>query len=86
MRLAVGLALAVAFAAALVVTTLSQNQVECEVCMQFGGRSACRTVAAEDRDYAVAMAVSNACAVLASGVTPGIQCSQTPPVSVACGE
>ena len=86
MRLAVGLLLAATFAAALVYTTLYESQVECEVCVQFGGRSACRTVAAADRDRAVAMAVTNACAVLSSGVTPGIQCSQTPPRSVRCDE
>ena len=86
MRLVVTLALAAAFAAALVYTALSQGKVECEVCMEFRGRGVCRTVAAADRDQAVVMAVSNACAFLSSGVTPGIQCGQTPPRSVTCSE
>ncbi len=86
MRLFVGLVFAAAFGAALVYTALSQSAVECEVCMQFGGRGTCRTVAAADRDQAVAMAISNACALLTSGVTPGIQCGQTPPRSVTCND
>ena len=86
MRLAAVLVLAAAFAAALVYTALNQGKVECEVCMEFRGRGICRTVAATDRDQAMAMAVSNACAFLASGVTQGIQCGQTPPRSVTCSE
>jgi hypothetical protein len=84
MRIAAGLGLAALFVAALVYATLSESQVECEVCIQFQGQTACRTVSATDRDRAIAMAVSNACAVLANGVTPGIQCSQTPPHSIEC--
>ncbi len=86
MRLALKLSLVAAFAAALVYTALSQGKVECEVCMEFRGRGVCRTVAAAERDQAVAMAVSNACAFLSSGVTPGIQCGQTLPRSVTCSE
>ena len=86
MRLAIGLALAATFAVALVYTALSQSKVKCEVCMQFGGRATCRTVAAAERDRAVAMAISNACAILSSGVTAGIQCGQTTPRSIRCNE
>jgi hypothetical protein len=83
-RTAAAVLLAAAFVVAMVYFTLSEGQVECEVCMEFGGRTACQTVAAVDRDRALAMAVSSACAVLTSGVTPGIQCGQTPPRSVSC--
>ena len=84
MRLAAGLAVAAVFAAALVYATLSESQVECEVCMRFGGRSACQTVAAIDRDRALAMAVSGACSILTGGVTRGMECGRTPPRSVTC--
>lgn len=84
MRLAIGLVLAAAFAAALVYSTLAESEVECEVCMAFGGRQSCRTVAAADRAYAVSMATSNACADLTGGVTRGIQCSAQTPRSIRC--
>lgn len=70
----------------MVYTTLSESQVECEVCMEFGGRSICRTVAAAERNQALAMAVSNACAIISDGVTAGIQCGQTRPRSVTCND
>ncbi len=86
MRRAIGVALAVAFVFALVYTALSQSKVECEVCMQFGGSATCRTAAAAERDQALVTAIRNACAILSSGVTDGIQCDQTPPRSVTCTE
>jgi hypothetical protein len=84
MRIVVGLALAAAFFAALVISLRNQAQVECEVCIEFRGRSECRTNLAVDRDRAVLEATANACALLAGGVTDGIQCSSTPPRSVQC--
>lgn len=86
MRVAVGVLLGVVFAAGLFWATLSESSVSCEVCMAFGPQEACRTVSAADREHAVAMAVSSACAVLSGGVTQGIRCSQTPPRSVSCTE
>ncbi len=86
MRVVVGILFSAVFAAAVVYTTLSESQVECEVCMEFGGRSICRTVAAAERNQALAMAVSNACAIISDGVTAGIQCGQTRPRSVTCND
>jgi hypothetical protein len=85
-RVLVGLLLALAVAAALVVATRRQAAVECTVCMEFGGRSACRTAHGANREAAEIGAARSACAVLASGVTLGLQCDRTPPRSVSCSE
>ena len=82
--MAAGLLVAVLFMAALVYNTLQQSQVTCEVCMEFEGSRTCRTVSGEDRDTAISMGVQNACALLANGVTPGIQCGRTAPTSISC--
>jgi hypothetical protein len=82
-RIAV-IALALAFFAALAVATQREAAVECEVCMVYAGREACRTSSAADRDLAIRGAVSTACAVLSSGVTRGMECDRTPPRSVQC--
>ena len=85
-RIGVGIALAVVFFGVMVYALSNQAQVECEVCIEFGGRRECRTNIAIDRNRAVMEATNNACALLASGVTNGIACSNTPPRSVSCQE
>jgi hypothetical protein len=72
--------------AALVFATTREATVECEVCVEFGGQTACRTGRAGDRESALRGAVSTACAVLSSGVTSGMACDRTPPRSVRCDE
>jgi hypothetical protein len=81
---AIGLLVAAAFLAALVLATRREAAVECTVCMEFEGRSACRTAAAPEREAALRGAATTACAILASGVTRGLQCDRTPPRSVQC--
>jgi len=85
-RLAIGALLALAFASALLIATLGQMQVSCEVCVEFDGRRACREGAAEDREGAVRQAQSTACAILSRGITEGMRCDRTPPISVRCTE
>ena len=67
-------------------TTQSQAAWECSVCIDYAGRSACRTVRGETRDDALAGAVRNSCAVLSSGVTRGLECDRQPPYNVQCQE
>jgi hypothetical protein len=81
-----GLVLAVVFVVAMVLATRREANVECEVCMDFAGRSECSTSSARDRDAALRGAVSGACALLSSGVTQGLECDRTPPRSVRCSE
>ncbi len=85
-RRIVGVGLALAFVAALVLATQREAAVECEVCMVYGGREACRTGSGSDEASAVRGATGNACAVLASGVTRGMECTRTAPRSVSCSE
>ena len=86
LRRLVFLVVGVAFFSALFFATGKEAAVECEVCREFGGRSACRTGSASDRAGAIRGAGSAACAVLSAGVTQGMECDRTPPRSVRCTE
>lgn len=77
-------ALGLVFAVALVFATLRESQARCELCVSFGGEVACRKASAADRDQALAMAQNTACAVLAGGVTRGMQCMRAAPHNVRC--
>ena len=81
-----GLLLGAAFIAALFFATRRESAVQCELCISYGGRTACRTAAAADRDAAVRAAISTACAALASGVTRGLECDRMPPQKLRCSE
>jgi hypothetical protein len=64
----------------------SVAQIECEACVRYRGRVECRTVLAETRAEAQSGAMSNACALLAGGVTDSMRCQETPPESMECRE
>jgi hypothetical protein len=77
--------LALAFAVIVVmfiVVTSFRPKVKCQVCMAFNGGRDCRTGVAETRETALRTAVTNACAMLAGGVTETNQCENTHPESV----
>lgn len=68
---------------AVVYTSMSAKRYRCEVCMEFQGRTACRTAAAATEAQARRTAQDNACADISSGVTDSMQCGNyTQPVSV----
>ncbi|HWP65456.1 MAG TPA: hypothetical protein VNO26_06040 [Candidatus Limnocylindria bacterium] len=71
--------------AVVVLSSLSIGSVRCEVCMEFRGRRVCRAVDGNDEHEARSAAITNACALLASGVTDTIACQNTPPSEVRCG-
>jgi hypothetical protein len=85
-RIITGVVLAAVFISVLVMALMKEAQVECEACVEFEGRSACRTTIASSRERAISGATTNACAVLSSGVTAGIQCGNTPPSSLRCND
>lgn len=62
----------------------SRGQVECSVCVEFGGRTECADGRGPTRDDAIEAGHTPACALLAQGVTEAFQCSATPPLSVRC--
>jgi len=78
------LALGGVFAGGLVWSTVREQGVRCEICITFGGRTACRSATGADRNRAVYGARQAACAVLSGGVTQGMQCDRTPPDSLTC--
>ena len=84
MRMALGIGLALAFATAMYFATLAEAGAQCEVCIRFGVKLECRTAAGADEEAAVRGARSNACALLANGVTQALRCDATPPESVRC--
>jgi hypothetical protein len=62
----------------------SQGEFECNVCMEFNGRTECRLGSGATRSEAIQAGQTPACQLLASGVTQSFQCSGTPPISVQC--
>ena len=86
MRIAFGTLLGVAFVGFMVYSALQEGRVQCEVCLTFRGSNACRTSSGIDREAAIQGAIHNACAILAGGVTDGIDCTSTGPRSVQCDD
>ena len=84
MRAIVGILCGAVFVAIMFFVTLQETSVECAICIEFEGRTKCATVAAPDKSQAMMQAASTACASLAGGVTKGMECSRTPPVSARC--
>ena len=56
----------------------------CEVCIEYGGRSACRTVDGPTEHEAQTGAVNNTCAQLAGGVTDSMACERAQPLKSEC--
>ncbi len=60
----------------------SSPQINCEVCIEFRGKSQCRKATGTNRDDCEKTATDNACAFLASGMTDSIRCSSQTPLKV----
>ncbi len=56
----------------------------CEVCMEFEGRTQCRTAKGATKEEAIRAATDNACAFLAQGMTESMRCTHTPPARKKC--
>jgi hypothetical protein len=80
----IGIALALLTAGALVWAILGSMRVQCEVCVTFRGQRTCRTATGATPEEARRTATDNACAFLASGMTDGIACANTPPDAATC--
>ena len=68
----------------IVYSTMGLAKVNCEVCVEFHGRTSCRPAAATTQEDAVKGAVSVACSELAGGRTENIACERTPPKTMSC--
>jgi hypothetical protein len=71
----------IAFLSLLLYSTLNGPRYRVEVCMEYQGRSSCRTVSAKSEAAALRSGASNACAEIASGVTDTMRCEQSEPKS-----
>jgi hypothetical protein len=83
-RTAVGALLGLAFIAAVIWSAFEATQVQCEICVEYKGRSACSTAQAVDVLQAEAQALSGACSQVTGGVTETLECDRTPPTTRRC--
>jgi len=77
-----GILFIAAVLAVIIYSTINLAQQRVEVCMQFNGRTACRTAAGSTKEFALRTATTNACAEISSGVTDSIACERSEPVKV----
>lgn len=70
--------------AVVVYSSFFVGEFECEVCIDFEGRSGCRTVKAATEAEALRGAIDNTCAQLSSGVTDTMRCARTEPSKSQC--
>lgn len=85
-RTLAGFGVALALLAALVWATRQEAAIECTVCMDYDGGSACRTASGSTHEATLRGAITSACSVLSKGVTRGLACDRTPPRSVTCND
>jgi hypothetical protein len=78
----IGVVFVVAAVAFIIYSSMSGAQYRVEVCMTYQGRNSCRTASADTQEHALRSATSNACALIASGVTDTMACERAEPVSV----
>ncbi len=78
-----GVAISLLFAGFVIYRSLHTGY-RCEVCIEFRGARACRTVEGSEEREVRASAINNTCAQLASGVTDSMACERTQPVSETC--
>ena len=78
----IGVGFALLFVGILTYSMLDLRKNRVEVCVTFGGRSACRQASGATRNEAIRTATENACTMLASGMTDSMQCGATEPSSI----
>ena len=78
----IGVVFVVAILAFLVYSSMHLAKFRVEVCIAYHGQTQCRTASADTREHAQRTAQSNACGLLASGVTETMQCEHLDPTSV----
>jgi hypothetical protein len=74
----------VALLAFIIYSTMGLAKVNCEVCVEFHGRTMCSSAAGTTQAEAVKSAVSIACSDLAAGRTENIACEATVPKTMSC--
>jgi hypothetical protein len=75
-RTAISVAIGIAFVTAVIWAALDQTAIECEICVDYRGRTACSIARAADTNAAEAQAHSGACSQVTHGVTETLECSR----------
>ncbi len=84
MRTAIGVALGIAFVAAVLWYAFDATDVQCEICVDYKGRSACSVSQAADLATAEMQAHSGACSQVTGGVTETLECDRMAPSVRRC--
>ena len=79
-----GIIVVVIVAALMYFAMHGQTAASCEVCVEFNGKTQCRTAKGPTKPEAIKTATDNACAFLASGMTDSMSCGRTTPKSTTC--
>jgi len=80
----VGILFAIGLFGLILYQTLGMRQVECEVCMEFDGRTKCLTVRGQDEAQATQTAKDNACSYVTVGRAEAFRCAAIPPATTRC--
>ncbi|HEX6053779.1 MAG TPA: hypothetical protein VFZ21_31130 [Gemmatimonadaceae bacterium] len=80
----IALAVAAAFGAFLLWSTLSTQRVECEACVEFNGRRNCAVASGPSEKEALQTAHMTACGPVTSGMNESIACQNRPAVVQRC--
>lgn len=78
----IGIVFVVVVLGFLIYSSMHIAKYRVEVCVAYHGANQCRTASADTQDHALRSAQSNACALIASGVTETMQCERETPSSV----
>jgi hypothetical protein len=78
----IGVLFIVGMLAAIIYSTIGSNPFRVEVCLTFKGQPVCKTASGATEEFALRSARTNACGMIASGVTDTIACENTVPTSV----
>lgn len=75
---------AVAFAALLLFSTVTSQQVECTVSVEYNGRGNSATASGATESEALQQAQTTACGPVVSGMNESIACGRIVPVAKSC--
>ena len=85
-RTAIGIAIGIIFVGAVIWSAFSESAAQCEICVDYKGRSACSIASAADMAQAESQAQSGACSQVTAGVTETLECAALMPSSRRCSE
>ncbi len=74
----------VALVAILVYGSMTTVQSQCELCVEYNGRTECRSGSGADQTEAIRAAQKAACAVMSSGMAESVNCQNVQPTNVRC--